>query len=261
MDAKLCALCPFIKTEPESVSGIGWTAYHGDSRNILRRLPKASIDMMVSDPPYGTGANSVAGRLKPTSKKYRNSNAAPLPDFDGDSLMPEAWSAMMNEVLRLSYGVLKPGANLILFCDWRSYPAFFNAVSSNGFALRSVPIWDKGRGSRPNKNGFRSQSEFIIWAKKPGKGVAEPETPVYLDGVLKYSTMTNHKVHVTQKPVQLMQELLRLAPTGATVLDPFQGSGSTGVAAQQLGLTYIGIESTSEYHQIACERLSSARAA
>jgi len=260
MDSKLCALCPFIQTEPASVSGNGWTAYHGDSREVLRRLPPNSIDILASDPPYGTGANSTAGRLKSTSEKYRSTGATPLPDFDGDSLLPEAWETMMNEVLRLSFKALKPGANVILFCDWRSYPGFFKLVSSNGFIMRAVPTWDKGRGSRPMKNGFRSQSEWMIWAKKPGKLESNAE-PVYLDGVLKFSTLSNKKVHITQKPVPLMKELLRIAPPGGTVLDPFQGSGTTGVAAQEMGLTYIGIESTSAYHAIACERLSNSLAA
>ncbi|PIQ23494.1 site-specific DNA-methyltransferase [bacterium (Candidatus Blackallbacteria) CG17_big_fil_post_rev_8_21_14_2_50_48_46] len=255
----LCPICPYLRSAFTLETGLGWSAYHGNSIEVLKSLPEGSVDALISDPPYGTGANTLMGRLKPSSEKYRSTGAAPLPDIDGDSLMPEAWQDMMGQILRRSYRVLKPGATVLLFCDWRSLPSLINVVSYSGFALQAVPVWDKGRGSRPRKNGFRSQSELILWAKKPGV-LDGPEPPVYLDGVLKHSTLSNHKQHLTQKPLPLMKELVRVVPKKGLVLDPFQGSGTTGVAALEQGLTYIGIESVPEYHKIACERLAASQA-
>lgn len=135
-------------------------------------------------------------------------------------------------------------------------------VGSVGFGLRSTLVWDKGRGSRPMKNGFRSQSEMILWARK--SGTLDRDGPdVYLDGVFKATTMTgNNKQHLTQKPLSLMRELIAIVPPSkrnrpSVVLDPFHGAGTTGVAALEAGHQYVGIEAVPEYHAIAVERLTS----
>ncbi|MFN3595162.1 MAG: DNA methyltransferase, partial [Thiobacillaceae bacterium] len=61
-----------------------------------------------------------------------------------------------------------------------------------------------------------------------------------------------------EKPLGLMRDLVQICPPGGTVLDPFQGSGTTGVAALMEGLRYIGIEAVEHYHRVACERLAQA---
>ncbi|WP_322788546.1 site-specific DNA-methyltransferase [Paraburkholderia oxyphila] len=66
------------------------------------------------------------------------------------------------------------------------------------------------------------------------------------------------RVHVTQKPLPLMRELLRIVPPGATVLDPFMGSGTTGVACVQTGRRFVGIELDPVHFECACERISNA---
>lgn len=245
------------RTPPPHASGLGWNAYNGDNRQILASyIEPESVHAIITDPPYGSGANSMTARARSTNKKYRTTGAAPLPDFNGDSLLPEAWQYLMESVCRQLYRVAAPGADLLMFCDWRSLPQLLRIVGAAGFNVRGVPVWDKGRGSRPQKNGFRSQSELILWASKPGK-IDRPE-PVYLDGVIPCTTLTQGKQHVAQKPLPLMAELLKLAPAGGLVLDPFQGSGTTGVAALQAGHRYLGIESTKEYHAVAVKRLQEA---
>ena len=250
---KLCQTCPLV--EPSRVdAGNGWVSHHGKAESVLLNISDASVDALVTDPPYGSGANSVAGRLKASSSKYRSSDAKPLPDIHGDSLLPEAWSQMIYQVLQHAHRVLKPGAPAVMFCDWRSLPGMLGVVGAVGFGVKSCVVWDKGRGSRPVQNGFRLQSELALFARKGGP-MLPPGQPVYLDGVLRYSTMGSAKQHLTQKPLALMRDLLRIVPTGGTILDPFQGAGSTGVAALEAGCQYIGIESVAAYHEIAVTRL------
>ncbi|GIX31386.1 MAG: hypothetical protein KatS3mg124_1858 [Porticoccaceae bacterium] len=71
-----CAACPLLgKGLVVSRRGERWTAYHGDALHVLRDLAQEqpeSVDAIITDPPYGTGANSIAGRLASTSKKYSN---------------------------------------------------------------------------------------------------------------------------------------------------------------------------------------------
>ncbi len=167
----------------------------------------------------------------------------------------QAWSQMMYSVLHQCHRVLKPGAPAIVFCDWRSLPGMLGVLGAVGFGIRSCVVWDKGRGSRPVQNGFRLQSELALFGRKGGP-ILPPGSPVYLDGVMKFSTLGAGKRHLTEKPLGLMRELLRIVPTGGVVLDAFQGAGTTGVAALGLGCRYIGIESVAAYHQAAVERLS-----
>ncbi len=237
-----------------SVKGDGWTNWLSDCRDVLPGIPDGSISLVLSDPPYGSGGNSMAARLQPSSAKYQSSDALKkYPEIDGDSMLPEAWAALMNQVLRELFRVTAPGGSLLLFCDWRSMNGLLTAAGAARWFLRSVVPWDKGRRSRPMPNGFRNQSELILWAVKPGK-LSRPQT-VYLDGVFSIPN-SGPRYHMTPKPVALLKELLRLAPPGSHVLDPFAGSGPVGVACVELGLTYTGCESVREYHAVACERLA-----
>jgi len=121
-----------------------------------------------------------------------------------------------------------------------------------GWGIRGVVVWDKGRGTRPSKNGFRAQSELILWTRNGRTRYREP--PVYLDGVFRYPSPPRVH-HLTEKPVALMRDLVEICTPGGVVLDPFQGSGTTGVAAIESGRRYVGIECVREYHEIACKRL------
>ncbi|TWU19560.1 DNA adenine methyltransferase YhdJ [Allorhodopirellula heiligendammensis] len=250
----ICEACK--RKQTAAVNGNGWKAYHGKSEHVLSDLADGSVGAVITDPPYGTGANGVTARTASTSTKYRTTGAAELPEFAGDSLLPEAWSAMMSKVWRECYRVCGEGAVVLAFCDWRAFHPMLTQITSVGFKSRGVVVWNKGRGARPTKNGFRAQSEFIIYASK-GK-LRERPNPFYGDGVINCTTKVNNKRHTTEKPLQLMAELIKCAAPGALIVDPFQGSGTTGEAAIAAGYEFIGIEETEAYHKIATERLRNA---
>lgn len=255
-----CAACPYAQSRPSAgIRGERWSAYHGDSLMVLRDLSARqpqSVDAIITDPPYGTGANSIAGRLASPLTKYRSSNVrSHLPSFAGDSMLPDQWAEMMHQVMALCMTLAKPGASALVFCDWRGYPTLMRIMGATGWGLRGCLVWDKGRAARPSPNGFRSQSELIIWARNGGSPDRSP--PVYLDGVFRHPTPPR-KHHAVEKPLGLMRDLVQICPPGGTVLDPFQGSGTTGVAALMEGLRYIGIEAVEHYHRVACERLAQA---
>ena len=104
-------------------------------------------------------------------------------------------------------------------CRWRAGPG---AARSRG----SSP------SSRPRKGGPKQDSEFIIWGVK---GTLDNTRDLYLPGHYIASQPRKGRVHITQKPVEVMQQLVQVCPEGGTVLDPFTGSGSTGVAALREG--------------------------
>jgi site-specific DNA-methyltransferase (adenine-specific) len=254
-----CAACPHrSKGALVVISGEAWTAYCGKATFALQGLEDESVDAVISDPPYGTGAHSVAARLASPSSKYRQTGTKRhLPEIAGDAMLPDEWAEMMECVLAQCLRVAKPGASGLWFCDWRAYPMLMRIAGSVGWGVRGLLVWDKV-GGRPSPNGFRAQTELILWTRKGKAPKREPA--VYLPGVFRHTTPVRTH-HMTEKPVALVRELIEICEPGGVVLDPFQGSGTTGVAAIQSGRRYVGIEVVQAYHEIACERLLKAESA
>ena len=103
---------------------------------------------------------------------------------------------------------------------------------------------------------FRHQCEFMVWGSK-GHLDKSPNGP--FDGCMSFPVRPQKKLHPTGKPEALMAELIRTAGDGGTVLDPFMGSGTTGVAALKAGCKFIGIETSPHYFSVTVERLRQAQ--
>ncbi len=241
-------------------SGPGWQAVHGDGIRMLLGLDPGSVDAVITDPPYGSGGFSVRDRQRSAKSKYVASNAVysrDLPEFDGEAQHPAAWEEMIRRALAATRQALVPGGHLLIFIDWRNAPVMAHLVAASGLTWRNTLAWNKGRGSRPYAGGFRLQAEFILWATNGARRSPYPGQP-YLDGVFEAGTRTNGKRHITEKPLALMDALMPICPPEGLVVDPFQGSGTTGVSAVHAGRRYIGAESVDGYHRIAVERLRAA---
>ncbi len=257
-----CACCgaPIIRAGRRE-EGPGWVMEQGDSRDLLRMMPAGSVDAIVTDPPYGSGGFTAAERMRSAKEKYVNRGAScqsTLPDIDGDALHPEEWVRRMQEWLAECRRVLTPdGSVFAAFIDWRNGPTLLRLVMGAGIKVRGMAVWDKGLSSRPYRGGFRNQAEYVIWG---GLGRL-PRQDVFLPGVLRHTSKTNGKRHITEKPVALMREIVAIARPGGLILDPFAGSSSTGVAALAEGYRYHGMESVPGYFDISVERLREAAGA
>lgn len=208
------------------------TLYLGDCRDILPTLGK--VDAVVTDPPYAIPTIVASGRECTRSV--------------GDlSIVETAFHIYFEQWGR----VLGNDGRAFVFCDGTSYPVLFRASfrSFNSALL----IWDKGQIGMGRE--FRKSHELIIHAWRK-------ETPIFADGVgrpdiLKCAPVSSGaRVHPAEKPIFLLGELLR--PCGARVLDPFMGSGTTGVACVNLGRKFTGIEIDPGYFDIACRRIEAA---
>jgi site-specific DNA-methyltransferase (adenine-specific) len=238
------------------------TLYRGDALAVLRDLPDASVDAVITDPPYSSGGAFRGDRAQPTEDKYRGWSQNP----DGSSRKPTAtyagftgdtrdqrgyliWSAMwMTECQR----ILRPGGTFATFTDWRQLPTTTDAVQAAGLVWRALAIWDKGVG-RPMRGRFRNHVEFIVWATN---GPHSDEQDAYPGTILRHAPPgAGDRLHLVQKPVSLIEELLTLTPRGCTVLDPFMGSGTTGAAAIKTGHQFLGVEMTPHYADVAERRL------
>ena len=232
-----------------------WQLKDGDALALLRELPDASVDAVITDPPYSSGGSFRGDRVTKTSDKYVGNDVARVyAEFSGDTRDQRAfayWEALwIGECLRLS----KPGAPILLFTDWRQLGATIDALQAGGAVFRGVVPWDKTEAVRPVLGRFRSQAEYVVWGSNGSMPVGGPALP----GAYRIPVKQSDKHHMTGKPTELMRALVRICPVGGTVLDPFAGSGTTGVAALLEGRSFIGFEREAAYVEIARARLAAA---
>lgn len=233
-----------------------WKLLSGDAVKVLPEIPDDSVDAVVTDPPYNSGGTSSASRTSQTARgKYVSGDAKhTLSDFDGDQRDQRGYFVWMSLVLSECYRITRHGGPLLVFCDWRQLPVTSDALQTGGWTWRGVVPWHKPI-ARPAKGGFRRSCEYILWATKGPVDAAR--NPVYLPGLYSASQPRGSKRrHITQKPDELMRELVSVCVPEGTVLDPFTGSGSTGVACLATGRSFLGIEMSPHYAACARERLS-----
>lgn len=232
-----------------------WTLHQGDALTILPTLT-GPVDAVIMDPPYNSGGRTnTARRAQSARDKYVNSTAQHLlPDFIGDNRDQRAYTYWLTLITAQCLRLARPGASLLTFTDYAQLPATADALQAGGWTWRGIIPWHKPI-SRPVKDGFRREAEYVLWGTN---GEPQRHAPtVYLPGWLEGSQPRGKaRVHITQKPLAVMRQLVRIAPEGGTVLDPFTGSGTTGVAALEEGRRFVGIEDSAQYAAAARERLA-----
>ena len=225
------------------------TIYHGDALQVLARLPDASVDLLLTDPPYSSGGMMRGDRMARTKDKYHNGSQH---EFSGDNRDQHAhayWEALwITESRRL----MGPSQIVGIFTDWRQLTATVDAIQAGGLIYRGVVVWDKGPSAKHFPGRFAAQSEFVVWGTNGPRG---SQFDFALRGVFQIKAPGGDgRVHMTQKPVELLHELVRVAPSDGVILDPFMGSGTTLRAAKDLGRKAIGIELEERYCEIAAKR-------
>ena len=202
------------------------TLYCADCMDILPTLDR--VDAVITDPPYG---------IDPTGAGYGRSGISILGDKD---------LTVCHAALAASFKVVSDGLAIVFYSD-RVSPQFHGG-DFGGWLYRGGAVWDKkapGMGA-----GLRYQHENIAFFS----------TSVATKMPCIFSVLSHYRCaeeHPHQKPCGLMIELLQ-SFFAKTILDPFMGSGTTGVAAIQLGRSFIGIEREPKYFEIACKRIEQA---
>jgi len=228
---------------------------HGDALLLLSQLPAGSVQAIITDPPYNSGGQSASDRARKPSEKYvQGGQHLVWEDFDGDTMDQRAFTSWCYRWLAECHRIAAEGAVILIFTDWRQIGTTVDVIQHAGFIRRGCAVWDKGGGCRPMKGRFSHQAEYIVWGSK-GKMPVERGVST-LPGVFRHGVeRPGEKLHLTGKPVALMEDLLQIVEPGGVVLDPFAGSGSTLLAAKRKGLGYLGIEKSAHYHQVAKARL------
>jgi len=197
------------------------TLYLGDCLEVLPLIEK--VDAVITDPPYGINENSkkVASRGNMAAPKDYG-------HFDWDKSPP-------------------PDELIELIRTKGKYQAFFGG---NYFTLPPNScwlVWDKLNGD----NDFADCE--LAWTNWP-KAVRRLQWR--WNGMIRQGN--EERYHPTQKPLEVMKWVIELCPKSDTILDPFMGSGTTGVGAIQMGKKFIGIEREKQYFDIACKRIEQA---
>lgn len=225
----------------------------GDALSILREMEPCSFDGIISDPPYCIGGTKAQNRQKSTGAKYSKGKLFTTPDFEGDGKDQRSWISWMAQWLHEARRVCVDGAPACIFCDWRQLPAATDALQWAGWIWRGIAVWDK-RNARPQKGRFTQQTEYIVWGSKGD--MPFDRNVKNLPGLFSYSNVSApRRLHQTEKPVELMREIVRIVEPGGRILDPFCGAGSTLLAAMLEGYAATGIEVTEHYADIAQKRL------
>jgi len=233
--------------------------YLGDALECLDALGPGRVDAVMTDPPYSSGGAFRGDRTLGTKAKYMNSdsgNLAKLAEFTGDTRDQRSFTFWCGLWSSACLRVAKLGAPGLFFTDWRQLPATTDYFQAGGWIWRGVVPWVK-RTARPQMGRFMSQCEFVVWGSA---GPMPFERGVgCLPGFFDYASPQDRE-HVTQKPVDLMADMMRIVEPGGVVLDPFMGAGTTGVAAVASGRSFIGCELMREHFDTACKRLEAAQA-
>jgi len=195
-------------------------------------LDDESIDLIISDPPYSSGARQTSqlrqrkGMLR--SEKFHEQW------FGTDNLSTAAFMFFMRGITLQSFQKMKPGGHMYLFIDWRNYPLLVNVLETAGWRINNLLVWDKeifGMGTN-----FRNQHELVIFCSK---GHPKECNRHDLANVLR-SKRVKQENHPTEKPEYLISHFVDMSSSeGDIVLDPYAGSGTTAFACRELGRKFI----------------------
>lgn len=229
--------------------------YLADALDVLPTIAAGSVDGLVTDPPYSSGGFTRSDKnADPHAKYVQHGTQKKWGSFSGDNRDALSMAYWCDLWMRQSIKTLRRGGYSLTFTDWRQLPLVTNVVQAAGLVWRGIIPWDKTEGSRaPHKGYFRHQCEYLVWSTLGPclKAVGDGPYP----GCFRHPVRQTDKHHMTGKPTDLMADLLRCLREGETVLDPFSGSGTTGVAAVRRGLRFIGIERDPHYFGVMVDRI------
>lgn len=208
---------------------------HGDCIEVLSQLPEACIDFVLTDPPYLVN--------------YRDRSGRTIQGDRGGRWLAPAFAQIAR--------VMKPDTLLLSFYGWQAVDSFMEAWRAAGLRPAGHMVAHKGYASSSRYFHHCHEQAYLLARGKPPL----PGPHQMLEDVRDWQ-YTGNRHHPTQKPGGLLKDLIGcFCPPGGIVLDPFAGSGSTGIAAIETGRRFIGIEIDERYQPGAAARIRDAREA
>ena len=230
--------------------------YSGDALKKIKYVKDNSIDLILTDPPYNLGL----------FMKNRSTNLSALREnhFSGkkwDDLEESVWIENMELLFQEFSRVLKKGGSIIVFMAIIKLESIIKIAKKNKFYYKTTGIWHKKNPMPRNKdlNFINSTEPWLYFTNITKTGVFNNKNKTihdFFESGLTPSSEKKHGGHPTQKPIALMDHLISLLSNeGDTILDPFMGSGSTGVSSKKLKRNFVGIELDEDYVEISKKRI------
>ena len=214
--------------------------YEGDCLEIMRSMPDECVDMVITDPPYKVSQMYGGG-------------------VDADNLM--AVGGVLRTLPEIAR-VLKPGSFAVIFYDNRILPFLFDAIKGTDLIYRKQIFLYRRWGSANRWVGWMQTTDPICLFTK---GHDKPFSPkirgkVKHDCYIKSGPEVEGTGHPAQKPLELTQDFITwCSDIGQTILDPYAGSGTTGVACQNLNRNFILIDNNPHWCDVSHQRLMANR--
>ena len=204
----------------------------GDCLEVMKNILAGSLDLILTDPPYGMDFQSNYRKEKYNKIKNDN-NLDWLPDFVDEC-----------------YRIAKKHTAHYIFCSYHNIDIFKQAFEKK-FKIKNILVWEKNNTSMGDLKGdFAPKIEFILFIQKGRSLIRGKRDP----NIFKFAR-TGNKLHPTEKPVDMFEYLIsKFSDVGDLVFDPFAGSGTTGVACINTNRQFILIEKEDKYFQICKER-------
>ena len=226
--------------------------YNADAYKKVKELINegVKVDHIITDPPYNISKDNNFNTMKNprVGVDFGNWDRG---KFDLYSWVPN-YSKLLNK-----------NGSMIIFCSYRFISYIIDALESEeaDMVVKDIIVWQKSNPMPRNINRrYVQDMEFAIWAvKKKAKWIFnKPDDKPYLRAMFTTTVVSGGEKlgHPTQKSLQLMEDIVTIHTNpGDLILDPFMGSGSTGVAALKNGRRFLGIEFEKEYFEMAKKRL------
>ena len=226
----------------------------GDCNKILKKVKAKSIDMIFADPPY-----NLSGKTHLTVKSGR-----PVPGNKGDWDMIDDYEKFTAEWMVECIRVLKDNGTIWISGTLHSHPTVGVMLKKLGMWIVNDIVWFKPNATPLLQTTRLAPSIELIWlAAKSKKYYFDYDLAKQINGGKQMRNMwqipaQRHKTkHPTEKPEILLERIIAIgSKKGARILDPFMGSGTTGVVAKALGRKFLGIENDKEYFTDAKKRIT-----
>jgi DNA modification methylase len=222
----------------------------------MEKIEDESIDLIVTDPPYNLG-NFMRNR-QTNIKGMRNNYFC---DAGWDDLTFKEWIKKMDLFFEKANKVLKKKGALIIFMSLMKTESIIKLAEKHGFYYKTTGIWHKQNPMPRNMNlhFINSVEGWLYFINKGKTGTFNNQNKAihdFIETTVTNGKEKNHTNHPTQKPEYLYEFFINiLSNKGDTILDPFMGSGTCGVACRKKGRNFIGIEINKDYYDDAYKRI------
>jgi site-specific DNA-methyltransferase (adenine-specific) len=226
----------------------GVAVWLGDCRDVLPLVGK--VDAVVTDPPYSVSLKGSSGQWT----KKGNGGTRKLSFFEGD----DDWSAMTGLVSDAIRSSISSGPHSVyVWCGHRQIGAITEQLEAAGYSTRFI-VWKKTcPAPAPPGSGYMSAAEICLYGYRAGRPFRSGQVSNVIEADSYRFGQPGKVDHPTQKPLKTIEPFIRTSTRDDdVVLDPFMGSGTTGVACVQLGRKFVGIEIEPKYFDIACRRIA-----